>query len=149
MRIDEVLDREILTEMTFPRAEVMRRVDSRQEIIALHAIKILCIPTGAISHWRRELIAWGNYLAGLKIARTEAPMGEQLAYLILYKRPFEPDHLTSTVAFIEMAAAEYDIDLNPDVNIVHERLHAFLTSLSERIGTGQKVNDVVLGLQPL
>jgi len=143
LKMQEVLSRQFISEMSFTRRLIRSKTEALQFRIAEHATKVICIPNGPVNHWKNVLTAWGNYLSKLRLKNGNLPMGVDFAYQILYKDPFEPDELSITVSFIEIVAAELNIILDVDVEVVHKKLQQFLWNMSEKIGMGQLVNNVV------
>src|SRR5262249_20305910 len=90
MKLWEIIYR--IDEMAFRRKAIVDRLRSLQTPINSHVLKLIAYPNSQdVSHWRRELIAWGNDLAAMQLRglRGVTPMGFAMAWNGLYREPFE------------------------------------------------------------
>ena len=142
---------EILMEMAFDRKRVIRSLESYDLRIFEHAVKIIVLPDSSdVPHWKQELHAWCGYLASLRIkAKGSPPIGVSLAYKYLYNDPFVGNEQGMTAHLIRMAEVSHNINLDVDVNMVHDRLKIFLGKLARDIGSGNDVEPTINSLESL
>lgn len=136
---------EPLFEMAFQRRAIIERLRAYQDQINLHAIKIIVWPDAPeVTHWRRELAAWGNRLAAMDLRTNKRirPMGFDLAWTHLYREPFELSQRALPFR-LQVIGNDYPwpITKSPD-QIMHE-LTTFLRAFCQAIGNGEPVNAMV------
>ena len=144
MKIWEVVTR--LEEMAFRRKAIVDKLRALQGPIIDHALKIIVYPDAAdVQHWKRELAAWGNDLAGmfLRTLRGPRPMGFDMAWHGLYQEPFEGHEAASLQFQLERLQHEYQRPIIKNPPQIMAELTAFLRSLSQAIGQGRVVYPVV------
>lgn len=144
MKIWEIVTR--LEEMAFRRKAIVDKLHGLQGPIIDHALKIIVYPDAQdVPHWKRELAAWGNDLAGmfLRTLRGPRPMGFEMAWHGLYQEPFEGHEMASLKFQIERLQHEYQRPITKNPAQIMTELTAFLRSLSQAIGQGRVVYSAV------
>jgi len=144
MKIWEIITR--LEEMAFRRKAIVDKLHALQGPIIAHALKIIVYPDAQdVPHWKRELAAWGNDLAGmfLRTLRGPRPMGFDMAWHGLYQEPFEGHEAASLQFQIERLEHEYQRPITENPTHIMAELTAFLRALAQAIGRGRVVYSVV------
>ena len=150
MRLWEVVyDR--LDEMAFRRRAIIDKLRALQTPINSHALKIIVYPDSQdVSHWKHELIAWGDDLAAMRLRgfRGVAAMGFRMAWEHLYEEPFagaESDVLRLKLGSVQR---DYPAPVAKTPTRILSELTGFLRPFCEAIGQGQSVASVVDGWTP-
>jgi hypothetical protein len=137
-----------LFEMAFERKRVIERLTNYQDQINLHALKIIVWPNAEeVAHWKRELMAWGNDLAGMWLrGRPSHPMGFDLAWKHLYLEPFEHVESRALAFRLERIQREYQDAITKQPDQVMAEYKAFIRSFCRAIGQGQFADAAVNAL---
>lgn len=149
MKVLEVLRR--LDEMAFSREAIVGKLRALQPQIISHALKIIVYPDSQeVSHWRDELIAWGNDLTAMQWRRMRrvTPMGFKMAWNGLYREPFEGAE--ERVLRIKLGTIErqYKRQITQDHDQIMTELTNFLRPYCKAIGDSEFVDSVVNGFGP-
>jgi hypothetical protein len=152
MKVWEIITR--LDDMAFRRKAIVDKLHALQGLIIGQALKIIVYPDADdLPHWKRELAARGNDLAGmfLRTIRGPRPMGFDMAWHGLYREPFAGHEDASLRFQLDRLAHEYQRPFSKDPAQVMAELTTFLRSLSQAIGRGQLVYPIVdnLGQPPI
>lgn len=140
--------KEFLTEMAFPRKRIIEELGNYNRRIFEHAVKIIVLSDSIDEpHWRNELMAWTGYLSNLRLKATgNPPMGMKLAKTYLYEGPFGGNELGMAEHFVNMVEVRHRVELNVDVNQIHNKLKTFLIDLSDLVGSGKDVKPLIAAL---
>jgi hypothetical protein len=148
MKIWEIVTR--LDEMAFRRKAIVDKLRALQSPINSHALKIIVYPDSQdLSHWRRELIAWGNDLTAMQLRgfRGVTPMGFAMAWNGLYREPFEGAEDRVLQLKLGQIERDYKCPITKDRRQIIAELTAFLRSFCKAIGQSQFVDPVVDAFQ--
>lgn len=148
MRLSEIVWPivEPLFEMAFERKAIIDRLRALQDQINFHALKIIVYPTAQeVSHWKRELTAWGNNLAGmqLRMGKQARPMGFELPWKHLYREPFEGDEDGALRFRLQVIHEDYQRPITKPPDEIKTELTGFLRALCDAIGRQQTVGAIV------
>jgi hypothetical protein len=144
MRLWEIVSR--IDEMAFRRKAIVDKLRALQTPINSHALKVIAYPASDdVSHWKRELIAWGNDLAAMQLRgfRGITPMGFALSWNALYREPFEGAEDRVLQLKLGQIEREYERPITKDRQQVMAELVGFLRRYCEAIGDSQFVEPVV------
>jgi hypothetical protein len=144
MKLWEVIYR--IDEMAFRRRAIIDKLPALQTSINSHALKIIAYPDSQdVTHWRRDLAAWGNDLAAMQLRRFRGvtPMGFAMAWNGLYREPFEGAE--DRVLQLKLCQIERECQrpVTKDRIQILAELTAFLRAFCQAIGESQFVDPVV------
>jgi hypothetical protein len=148
MKIWEIVTR--LDEMASRRKAIVDKLRMLQTPINSHALKIIVYPDSPdISHWRRELAAWGNDLTAMQLRgfRGITPMGFALAWNGLHREPFEGAEDRVLQLKLGQIEREYQRPISKDSGQIMAELTAFLRQFRDAIGRSEFVDPVVNAFQ--
>lgn len=139
---------EPLLAMAFTRQKVQQVIESLEDPINTHVIKLLAFEATALDrgHWQHELKAWFRKISVLRIKPDMRSPSEAWLYDLLYEGPFGGVELQNVRSTMGLLAREGYVRNGASAEAVLERIQAFYAAMPARLAVGDPAFELIEAL---
>lgn len=147
MRIDEISGEKIL-EMAFPKAVLIRRVESLEDQINQHLIKLFGLSASdeTRNHWKAEVVSWFRKIGKMVVKNTNRPLTRDNYFNILFEYPFGGVVEENIESILEEMAEDGYTRNSDSVASIATKLKSFHQIISEGLANQYNCSSEILML---